>query len=89
MQGGIWNQGHFTHPLHMTKIGNSGKESRTIHLGIDFWLPAKTPVHTLFEGEVVIAVNDAGDKEYGGLVRFKTQIQSSYFLYPVRTFIRG
>jgi len=53
------------------KIGNSGKESRTIHLGIDYWLPAETPVHTLFDGEVVIAVNDEGDKEYGGLVVVK------------------
>ena len=32
------------------KIGNNGKESRTIHLGIDFWLPAQTPVHALFDG---------------------------------------
>ncbi|MCJ7465304.1 MAG: aminotransferase class III-fold pyridoxal phosphate-dependent enzyme, partial [Maribacter sp.] len=55
------------------KIGNSGRESRTIHLGIDFWLPAETPVHALFEGEVLIAVNDAGDKEYGGLVVLKHQ----------------
>lgn len=50
------------------KIGNKGRESRSIHLGIDFWLPAATPVHALFDGEVVTAVNDAGDKEYGGLV---------------------
>ncbi len=50
------------------KIGNKGRESRSIHLGIDFWLPAATPVHALFDGEVVAAINDAGDKEYGGLV---------------------
>ncbi|MEB8330705.1 aminotransferase class III-fold pyridoxal phosphate-dependent enzyme [Flavobacteriaceae bacterium KMM 6897] len=53
------------------KIGNKGRESRSIHLGIDFWLPALTPVHALFDGEVVAAVNDAGDKEYGGLVILK------------------
>lgn len=53
------------------KIGNKGKESRTIHLGIDFWLPEKTPVHALFNGEVVIAVNDSGEKEYGGLIVLK------------------
>ncbi len=50
------------------KIGNSGKQSRTVHLGIDFWLPAHAPVHTLWDGEVVVATNDAGEKEYGGLV---------------------
>lgn len=50
------------------KQGNAGRESRTIHLGIDLWVPSGTPVHTLFDGVVVTAVNDAGDKEYGGLV---------------------
>ncbi|MCM4167457.1 Acetylornithine/succinyldiaminopimelate aminotransferase [Arenibacter antarcticus] len=53
------------------KIGNKGRESRSIHLGVDFWLPATTPVHALLEGEVVVAVNDTGDKEYGGLVILK------------------
>ena len=53
------------------KIGNHGRESRTIHLGIDYWLPVNTPVHALFDGEVVTAVNDAGDKEYGGLIILK------------------
>lgn len=65
------------------KIGNKGRESRTIHLGIDFWLPAMTPVHALFEGEVVAAVNDAGDKEYGGLVilKHKVDLLEFYTLY--------
>ncbi|MBO3099439.1 aminotransferase class III-fold pyridoxal phosphate-dependent enzyme [Gelidibacter pelagius] len=61
------------------KIGNSGKESRTIHLGVDFWLPSGTPVNALFDGEVVIAVNDAGDKEYGGLVILKHQADDFEF----------
>ncbi len=61
------------------KIGNSGRESRTIHLGIDFWLPAMTPVHALLEGEIAIAVNDAGNKEYGGLIVLKHQIEGFFF----------
>jgi 4-aminobutyrate aminotransferase-like enzyme/Ser/Thr protein kinase RdoA (MazF antagonist) len=63
--------------------GNYGKESRTIHLGIDFWLPSETPVHALFDGEIVTAVNDKGDKEYGGLVILKhhTQEFEFYTLY--------
>ncbi|WP_273567462.1 aminotransferase class III-fold pyridoxal phosphate-dependent enzyme [Maribacter halichondriae] len=61
------------------KIGNNGRESRTVHLGIDFWLPAQTPVHALFDGEVVIAVNDEGDKEYGGLIVLKHQIDNMEF----------
>lgn len=53
------------------KMGNFGRESRTIHTGIDFWLPAETPVHALFDGEVEFAVIDKGDKEYGGLIVLK------------------
>ncbi len=65
------------------KIGNHGRESRTIHLGIDYWLPEKTPVHALIDGKVVVAVNDAGNKEYGGLVILKhtTKNFEFYTLY--------
>ena len=61
------------------KVGNKGKESRSIHLGIDFWLPEFTPVHALIDGEVVIAVNDKGDKEYGGLVILKHTVEDLKF----------
>lgn len=69
------------------KRGNYGKEHRTIHLGVDFWLPAQTPVHALFDGEVVTAVNDAGDKEYGGLIILKhtTETITFYTLYGHNT----
>lgn len=60
-------------------IGNKGRESRSIHLGIDYWLPEYTPVHALFDGEVIIAVNDAGNKEYGGLVVLKHTTPSIEF----------
>ncbi len=61
------------------RIGNHGRESRSIHLGIDYWLSSKTPVHTILEGEVIIAINDAGDKEYGGLVILKHQTETVTF----------
>jgi 4-aminobutyrate aminotransferase-like enzyme/Ser/Thr protein kinase RdoA (MazF antagonist) len=61
------------------KIGNNGSESRTIHLGIDFWFPAYTPVHALLDGEIVTAVNDAGDKEYGGLIILKHHVDDFEF----------
>tara|TARA_B100001113_G_scaffold353714_1_gene359306 strand:- start:848 stop:3874 length:3027 start_codon:yes stop_codon:yes gene_type:complete len=61
------------------KSGNSGNENRTIHIGLDFWLPAKTPVHAIFDGEVVIATNDAGEKEYGGLVVLKHKTKNFNF----------
>ena len=69
------------------KIGNQGSESRTIHLGVDFWLPAGTQVSSIFDGEVFTAVNDAGDKEYGGLIiiKHKTKDFSFFTLYGHNT----
>jgi len=61
------------------KIANKGRESRTIHLGIDFWLPALTSVNAILDGEVIIAVNAAGDKEYGGLVILKHMVEGLVF----------
>ncbi|HZJ19309.1 MAG TPA: aminotransferase class III-fold pyridoxal phosphate-dependent enzyme [Pricia sp.] len=65
------------------RIGNSGPENRSIHLGLDFWLPAGTAVNALFDGEVVTSVNDAGDKEYGGLIilKHKTKTFDFFTLY--------
>lgn len=64
------------------KIGNYGPESRTVHLGIDFWLPKNTPVHALFDGQIAIAVNDHGNKEYGGLVVLK-HVEKGFNFYTL------
>ena len=61
------------------RIGNSGPENRTVHLGIDFWLPTGTAVHALFDGEVVTAINDAGNKEYGGLIILEHRTENLQF----------
>jgi len=61
------------------RIGNNGRESRSIHLGIDYWLPSETPVHSILDGEVIVAINDFGDKEYGGLVVLKHQTETVTF----------
>ena len=61
------------------RMGNKGKESRSVHLGIDFWVPQGTPVHAMFDGDVITAVNDAGNKEYGGLVILKHREGSMNF----------
>ena len=61
------------------KIGNNGRESRTIHLGIDFWLPNETPVHALIDGEVVVSYNNFGNKQYGGLIILKHEVEDFTF----------
>lgn len=62
-----------------TRIGNSGPENRSVHLGVDFWLPSGTAVNALFDGEVITSINDAGDKEYGGLIILKHKIETFEF----------
>ena len=59
--------------------GNHGRQSRTIHLGIDYWLPALTPVHAVLDGEVVVATDNVGDKQYGGLVILKHSVEDFEF----------
>ena len=60
-------------------IGNNGAESRTIHLGIDYWLPAKTSVHAFLDGEVVISHYCGEEKDYGGLIILKHQAEGFKF----------
>ncbi len=48
-----------------------GKQNRSVHLGVDFWLAAGTPVHAVFDGEVVTSTYQKQHKNYGGLVILK------------------
>ncbi|OAD90775.1 hypothetical protein A7A78_13765 [Aequorivita soesokkakensis] len=43
----------------------NGSEYRNIHLGTDFWVPAQTPVHAVFDGKVVISQDNNFPKDYG------------------------
>ncbi len=65
-------------PLYATDAykveGNNGYEYRTIHLGVDFWLKENTPVHALFEGEIVGCAYNGADKDYGGVIILKHKI---------------
>ncbi len=47
---------------------SNGKEYRNIHLGTDFWVPARTPLHSPLPGKVVISHNNDIHKDYGPLV---------------------
>jgi 4-aminobutyrate aminotransferase-like enzyme/Ser/Thr protein kinase RdoA (MazF antagonist) len=43
-------------------------ERRTIHLGIDLWLPAGAPVYAPLDGTVACLANNAASKDYGPLI---------------------
>ena len=54
-------------------------EKRNVHLGVDFWLPENTPVHALFDGEVICSVHQKPYKGYGGFIILKHQINTLTF----------
>ncbi len=60
-----------------TKNGNT--EYRNIHLGTDFWVPAKTPIHAIFDGEVVISHHNDFHKDYGPLLVLKHLVENDTF----------
>ena len=48
--------------------GNQGKEYRTIHLGVDVWLPAMTAIHAPLAGRVVGLRDNDRRRDYGPTV---------------------
>jgi murein DD-endopeptidase MepM/ murein hydrolase activator NlpD len=67
--------------LYTSDIYNAkdSSEKRNIHLGLDFWLPEKTSVHSLFDGEIICAVYQKDHKGYGGFVIIKHQTKETTF----------
>lgn len=57
----------------------NGVEKRDTHLGVDFWLPAQTPVNALLDGEIVCITDDNFDKGYGGLLILKHKTKNNVF----------
>ncbi len=48
--------------------GNCGKEYRTIHLGLDVWLPTDTAIHAPIGGTIVGLQNNDHKRDYGPTV---------------------
>ena len=59
-------------PLYSTdnykKEGNNGPEYRTIHLGVDFFIPSASPIHAFIDGTVVSLYRSNNDKDYGNVL---------------------
>jgi 4-aminobutyrate aminotransferase-like enzyme/Ser/Thr protein kinase RdoA (MazF antagonist) len=47
---------------------HSTDERRTIHLGIDLWVPAGSPIYAPLDASVAVLANNAASKDYGPLV---------------------
>lgn len=59
---------------------NLGK-SRTIHLGVDIWMPAGTPLFTPEDCEVHSFANNEGFGNYGPTIILKSLTKEIYYLF--------
>lgn len=72
-----------TRPFYTTEAfkseGNNGPQYRTVHLGTDFWIPAKTPVHAPFDGTVKIIHHNNYEKDYGPMLILEHKFKGGKF----------
>ena len=76
-----------TRPFYSTsayqKEGNSGPEYRTIHLGVDFFIPSETPIHSFYDGKVISIHSTNNDKDYGNVLILQHQIDDGIYFYTL------
>ena len=63
--------------------GNEGKTWRTVHLGLDIFAEAGTPVYTPLDGEVHSAVDNAGSRNYGPTIILKHVVSPRLTFYTL------
>ena len=72
-----------TRPFYTTNAfkmnGNNGPQYRTVHLGTDFWVDAKTPLHAAYDGKVVILHHNDYLKDYGPLMVLEHKFSGNHF----------
>lgn len=63
--------------------GNSGAQWRTVHLGIDVWSTAGTPIYSPLDGEIYAVQNNEGDCNYGPTIIIKHEIINDFIFYTL------
>ena len=63
--------------------GNNGPKWRTVHLGIDIWMPAATPVFAPLGGKVHSFQNNEGDCNYGPTIILEHTVNSELTFYTL------
>ena len=83
LAGGYLEPRFLDNPGSCEKEGNNGNELQSIHLGADFWLPAGTAVHAVYEGKVVVSTHQSEAGQFGGLIVLRHRANSFdfYILY--------
>ena len=62
---------------------NEGPTWRTVHLGVDIWMEADTPVYAPMEGEVFAVKNNEGERNYGPTLIIKHTIHEDLTFYTL------
>lgn len=58
---------------------NEGYEHRTIHLGVDFWTKAYSPVHAVENGEIFACHDNANHRDFGPTIILKHVVNELTF----------
>ena len=63
--------------------GNNGPKWRTVHLGLDYWVEAETPVLALYDGIVHSLANNEGERNYGPTIILAHQVSDDLTFYTL------
>ncbi|MEN0005619.1 MAG: aminotransferase class III-fold pyridoxal phosphate-dependent enzyme [Bacteroidota bacterium] len=64
-------------------MGNEGPQWRTVHLGLDIWMAAQTPVYAPLAGTVHAVQDNAGDRDYGPTIILEHQLSDNEVFYTL------
>ena len=63
--------------------GNNGPKWRTVHLGLDIWMRAGTPIFCPYPGTVESIHDNKGDRDYGPTIILKHQTNTGLTFYTL------
>jgi 4-aminobutyrate aminotransferase-like enzyme/Ser/Thr protein kinase RdoA (MazF antagonist) len=63
--------------------GNTGPQWRTVHLGIDVWMQAGTPVCVPWEGVIHSFQNNAQERDYGPTIIIEHRVHDDFSFYTL------
>jgi 4-aminobutyrate aminotransferase-like enzyme/Ser/Thr protein kinase RdoA (MazF antagonist) len=64
-------------------IGNHGPQWRTVHLGLDIWDVAETPVYAPLNGIIHSFKNNNQDRDYGGTIILEHRVSDNLTFYTL------
>jgi len=64
-------------------IGNQGAQWRTVHLGLDVWQSADSPIYAPTDGRIFALVDNAIDGDYGPTIIIEHRIDDEHKFYTL------